>query len=74
MIFPFSIGNSLFGKICSKISKLLVYAEIWYPQSFTGYARLALIVISVFQGFSASIGGIFVLAGGVGARLSFYGV
>ena len=29
-------------------------------------------LISVFQGFSASIGGVFILAGGLGSRLSFY--
>ena len=31
-------------------------------------------LISVFQGFYASIGGILIFGGGLGARLSFYGV
>ena len=31
-------------------------------------------LVSVFQGFSASAGGAFILAGGLGAGLSFYGV
>ena len=30
--------------------------------------------ISIFRGFFASVGGVFVLAGGLGAGLSFYGV
>ena len=56
-------------------------------QSFTGYSGLALVFvwggalrvggggfISIFRGFFASVGGVFVLAGGLGAGLSFYGV
>ena len=31
-------------------------------------------LISIFQGLSSSVGGTFVLAGGLGAGLSFYGV
>ena len=42
-IFPFSTGNVLFGKIWFKKSKLLVYAEIWYLQSFTKYSRQTLV-------------------------------
>ena len=29
-IFPFSAGNTVFGQILSKITKLLVSAETWY--------------------------------------------
>ena len=52
-------------------------------QSFTEYLRLTLVfmysslrekLISVFQEFFASITKIFILAGGLGTRLSFYGV
>ena len=54
-------------------------------QPFTKYSRLTLIsmwnsaprekfLISVFQEFFASIGKIFILAGRLGTKLSFYGV
>ena len=31
-------------------------------------------LVTIFRGFSASASGVFVLAGGLGAGLSFYGV
>ena len=31
-------------------------------------------LVAIFRGFSASASGVFVLAGGLGAGLSFYGV
>ena len=37
-------------------------------------ARCGKGLISVFQGFFASVGEIFILAGGLGAGLSFYGL
>ena len=32
------------------------------------------VLVAIFRGFSASASGVFVLAGGLGAGLSFYGV
>ena len=31
-------------------------------------------LVTIFRGFSASASGVFILAGGLGAGLSFYGV
>ena len=56
----------------------------WPLQSGTGYLRLALVfvwnarrgkgLVAIFRDFFASIGKIFILAGGLGTGLSFYGI
>ena len=42
--------------------------------ALVGVARGREGLVSVFHEFSAGIGGAFILAGGLGAGLSFYGV
>ena len=43
---------------------------LWFSGEVAHYGKS---VVSVFQGFFASIGKIFNLAGGLGAGVSFYG-
>ena len=48
-----------------------IWGYLWFS---CGVAHGGGGLISVFQGLSASAGGAFILAGGMGAGLSFYGI